>query len=99
MPTVIQRQLADGAVRKLVGLKPDGKAPAREGTEIQAAGRRAIGRSPAAASARPRRAGGHGLRRNRRCRARHRSWPCFVRGKPLPARVAALPFVPHRYHR
>ena len=23
----------------------------------------------------------------------------LVRGKPLPARVAALPFVPHRYHR
>jgi aminomethyltransferase len=23
----------------------------------------------------------------------------LVRGKPLPARIVALPFVPHRYHR
>jgi aminomethyltransferase len=23
----------------------------------------------------------------------------LVRGRPLPATVAALPFVPHRYHR
>ncbi len=25
--------------------------------------------------------------------------PLMVRGKPLPARVAPLPFVPHRYAR
>ncbi|WP_350335960.1 glycine cleavage system aminomethyltransferase GcvT [Coralliovum pocilloporae] len=31
---VIQAQLADGPARKLVGIKPDGPAPAREGTEV-----------------------------------------------------------------
>ena len=40
---VIQRQLAEGAARKLVGLKPDGKAPAREGTEIQTPDGRTVG--------------------------------------------------------
>ena len=33
-PRVILRQLAEGAARKRVGIRPDGRAPAREGTPI-----------------------------------------------------------------
>ena len=32
----IQRELADGPARRRVGIEPDGRAPAREGTEILA---------------------------------------------------------------
>lgn len=40
---IIQQQLSEGPARKLVGIKPDGPAPAREGTEIQTMGGDTIG--------------------------------------------------------
>ena len=39
----IKRELAEGPSRKRVGILPDGKAPAREGTEIRAKDGRKIG--------------------------------------------------------
>ncbi len=39
----IQRELAEGPARRRVGLKPDGRAPAREGTEILAPSGERIG--------------------------------------------------------
>ena len=39
----IQRELRDGPSRVRVGIKPEGKAPAREGTEIVDAGGNTIG--------------------------------------------------------
>ena len=49
----IQEELADGPARRRVGIKPDGRAPAREGTEILRAARRPrSASSPRAASAR-----------------------------------------------
>jgi aminomethyltransferase len=40
---VIRGQIANGVARKRVGLRPEGKAPAREGTEIANADERIIG--------------------------------------------------------
>jgi aminomethyltransferase len=97
--SVILRELASGAGRKRVGIKPDGRAPAREGTEIVDADGAVIGRitsggfgpsvdGPIAMGyiAAPQAALGTSLR-------------LVVRGSPRPARIVPLPFVPHRYYR
>ncbi len=95
----IQRQLAEGAARRLVGLKPDGRAPAREGTEIQAPDGRTVGTVTS---------GGFGPTVGgpvamgyveTGLAAPGTELVLLVRGKPLPARVVPLPFVPRRYHR
>jgi aminomethyltransferase len=97
-PTIL-RQLRDGPPRKLVGLKPDGRAPAREGTEIQDDAGHEIGKVTS---------GGFGPSVGAPVALGYveagASEPgtavrLLVRGRALPAMVAALPFVPHRYHR
>ena len=86
-------------MRKLVGLKPEGRAPAREGTEIQLPDGMPLGRITS---------GGFGPTVGgpvamgyvaTASAAPGTEVALLVRGRPLPARVAALPFVPHRYHR
>ncbi len=95
----IQRELADGPARKRVGIKPEGRAPAREGTEIVSSGGEPIGKVTS---------GGFGPSVNGPVAmgfvtASHASpgtkVQLVVRGKPLPAEVVTLPFVPHRYFR
>jgi len=92
----ILRELAEGPARKRVGLLPDGRAPAREGAEITdpEGGRIGIVTS-----------GGFGPSLNGPLAmgyvdAAHAvvGAPVMlvVRGKPLPAKVASLPFVAHR---
>ena len=94
----VAKVLADGPQERRVGLELDGRLPAREGAVVFA-GDRKIGRvtsggfSPTlghpvamAYIASDHAADGTGL-------------TVDVRGKRLPARVAPLPFVPHRYHR
>ncbi len=49
----IQKELAEGAPRLRVGILPDGRAPAREGTVVKSATASPSARSPRAASARP----------------------------------------------
>ena len=88
----------NGPARLRVGIRPEGRQPAREGTEIFAEGRR-IGvvtsggfgptaQAPVAmgyvetAFAKP-----------------DTPVTLVVRGKELPARIAAMPFAPHRYFR
>jgi aminomethyltransferase len=96
---VILRQLAEGPSRRRVGLRPEGQAPAREGSEIVDPEGTALGRvtsggfgpslgAPIAMGYVPvgRSAVGTALR-------------VVVRGVARPATVAALPFVPHRYAR
>ncbi|WP_306350345.1 glycine cleavage T C-terminal barrel domain-containing protein, partial [Ruegeria atlantica] len=39
----VQKELAEGPAKKLVGIKPDGRAPARQGVEIQCAEGNTIG--------------------------------------------------------
>jgi aminomethyltransferase len=95
----VQAQIADGPARKRVGLLPEGKQPAREGTEITDAGGAVIGKVTS---------GGFGPTLNGPLAmgyvdAAHAAVgtqvQLMVRGKALPARVAAMPFVPNRYHR
>ena len=95
----ILRELAEGPARRLVGLRPEGRAPARSGVEILDAAERPIGRVTS---------GGFspslGAPISMGYLAAGAAAPdspvgLLVRGKSLPARVAALPFVPHRYRR
>ena len=95
----IQKELAEGVTRQRVGLAPDGKQPAREGAEITNVDGAVIGRitsggfspslgRPVAMGYVPPEFACEGTAVN-----------LIVRGKPLPARVVPLPFVPNRYHR
>ncbi len=95
----IRDQLDHGAPRLRVGLRPDGRAPAREGTEIVA---------PDGTEAGVITSGGFSPSLNapiamgyvrRDLAADGSAVNLLVRGKLLPARVAPMPFVPHRYVR
>ena len=95
----IQREFAEGVSRVRVGLLPEGRAPAREGAEIATADGTVVGKVTS---------GGFGPTLNGPCAmgyvAREHSAPgtkldLIVRGKPLPATIAAMPFVPNRYKR
>ncbi|HEX5079407.1 MAG TPA: glycine cleavage system aminomethyltransferase GcvT [Geminicoccaceae bacterium] len=96
---VILRQLREGPPRKLVGIRPEGRAPAREGTEIHDANGRAIGFVSS---------GGFGPTVGGPIALGYVASPharpdtpvlLIVRGRPLPARIVETPFVPHRYAR
>jgi aminomethyltransferase len=95
----ILRELKEGPAEKRVGIKPLGRAPAREGTEIQTRDGKRIGVVTS---------GGFGPSVNGPVAmgyvaAAHAKAgtpvQLIVRGKALEAEVAALPFVPHRYKR
>jgi aminomethyltransferase len=95
----IQREFAEGVSRVRVGLLPEGRAPAREGADIATADGTIVGKVTS---------GGFGPTLNGPCAmgyvAREHSAPgtkldLIVRGKPLPATIAAMPFVPNRYKR
>ncbi|HLO78931.1 MAG TPA: glycine cleavage system aminomethyltransferase GcvT [Magnetospirillum sp.] len=94
---VIQKQLADGPARLRVGIKPDGRAPARAHTEITDADGVTIGEITS---------GGFGPSVNGPVAMGYvpaafaqpgTAVKLMVRGKPLDAKVVALPFAPHRY--
>lgn len=95
---IIRAQQAAGVDRVRVGLKPEGRAPAREGAEIahdgQVVGRVTSGgfspslNAPIAMGYVPPALSAPGTRLD-----------LLVRGKPLPAIVTPLPFVPTRYLR
>jgi aminomethyltransferase len=93
------RELADGPARVRVGIRPDGRAPAREGSAIQLPTGETIGivtsggfgptvDAPVAMGFVPPAHAAPGT-----------ELALIVRGKPLAARVAALPFVPSRFKR
>jgi aminomethyltransferase len=93
----ILRELEQGPSRRRVGLRPDGRAPAREGAEILALSRERIGTITS---------GGFGPTVNGPIamgyvRAEYADpgtqVSLLVRGKPLGASVVPLPFVGHRY--
>jgi aminomethyltransferase len=95
----IQAALAHGPQRRRVGVRPDGRAPAREGTEIISADGAPIGIVTS---------GGFGPSVNgpiamgaveRDHAAVGTPLSLMVRGKPLSARVVTLPFHPHAYYR
>jgi aminomethyltransferase len=96
---VVQQQLREGAPRRRVGLQPEGRAPVREGTELQNDKGEVVGRvtsggfGPSAAAPV---AMGYVAKE---LAAEGTPLQAMVRGKALPCRVAALPFVPHNFFR
>ncbi len=95
----IARELAEGPKRLRVGLKPEGRAPAREGTEIVDMNGAKIGVVTS---------GGFGPTLNGPLamgyvdQAHSKTGTgvqLMVRGKALPAVVVDMPFVPHNYYR
>ena len=95
----IQRELQEGPQRVRVGIKPDGRAPAREGTEIVSESGEKLGmitsggfgpsvNGPIAMGYVVAVAAGVGAKIN-----------LLVRGKLLPATIVQLPFAAHRYNR
>ncbi len=100
---VIQKQIAEGAPRRRVGLLPDGKAIAREGADIVIGGRivgkvtsggfgptigRAVAMGYVERAALPGGSAANGTKVE-----------LVVRGKPVPAEIVPMPFVKHAYYR
>ncbi len=95
----IMDQLFNGAKRVRVGIKPDGRAPAREGTEIVDSSGAPAGRITS---------GGFGPSVNGPIAMGYvrpdvandgTELGLIVRGQKLPARVVPMPFVPKRFHK
>jgi aminomethyltransferase len=95
----VQREIREGASRVRVGIRPEGRAPAREGTVITTPDGREVGLVTS---------GGFGPTVNGPVAMGYvakdvstvgTDLHLIVRGKPLPAKVAAMPFAPHRYKR
>jgi aminomethyltransferase len=93
-----ERVLGSPPARKRVGIRPEGRAPAREGAEIMAEGR-VVGRVTS---------GGFGPGANgpvamgmveSAFAASGTKLELMVRGQALPATVVPMPFVPHTYKR
>jgi len=96
---VILRQLEKGTDRLKVGIKPNGRAPARAHTEIQDTDGNVIGEITSGGFGPT--VGGPvamGYLKTDFC-AVGTALNLMVRDKALPAKVAALPFTPHRYFR
>jgi aminomethyltransferase len=95
----ILKEAAIGPRRLRVGLRPEGRAPAREGAEIQSEDGRKIGVVTSGGFAPSLNAPiAMGYVDAAQAKSGTRV-ALIVRGKPLPAAVADMPFVPHRYYR
>ena len=95
----IQGELANGPDRQRVGVRPDGRAPAREGTEIVSADSAPIGVVTSGGFG-PSVGGPIAMGYVARAHATVGTpISLMVRGKPLSARVVTLPFHPHAYYR
>ena len=90
---------ADKSTKRLVGIKPEGRAPAREHTEIQDMDGNTIGEITS---------GGFGPTAGgpiamgyvaRKFTKAGTPVQLIIRGKLRPATVAKMPFAPHRYYR
>lgn len=95
----ILRELVEGVSRRRVGLTIDGKAPAREGSEIHDSSGNLVGAVTS---------GGYGATVGgpiamgyveSKLSAPGTHLTLSVRGKNIGAQIVALPFVPHRYCR
>jgi aminomethyltransferase len=95
----VQNEISGGTKRTRVGIKPEGRAPAREGTVIQNAEGRVIGKITS---------GGFGPTVNgpvamgyveTASSAVGTPVQLIVRDKTLPATIVKLPFVPNRFKR
>jgi aminomethyltransferase len=96
---IVLRQLNEGPARKRVGLRPEGRAPAREDTAIVAPQGNPIGHVTSGSfgpSVGAPVAMGYVDRAHV---AAGTAVELIVRGVPRPARVVRLPFIPPRYYR
>lgn len=93
----VQKELRDGPSRKRVGIKPEGRAPAREGTEIQNLEGRKIGVITS---------GGFGPTLNgpvamgyveANSAVPETKINLIVRGQAMPATIIKLPFIPNKF--
>ena len=95
----IQAEITEGAAKKLVGIKPEGRAPARQGVEVQSADGEAIGAitsggfgptvgGPVAMGYVTAAHAAPGTKIN-----------LIIRGKAQPAEIVSLPFVQQNYKR
>jgi aminomethyltransferase len=95
----VQKELAEGVSRKRVGIKPQGRAPARDGTVIADASGREIGKitsggfgpsvgGPIAMGYVEAKSSVPGTKVN-----------LIVRGTSMPADIVKLPFIPNRFKR
>jgi len=96
----ILRQLDDGPERLRIGFRPADRAIAREGTEIRdESGERAVGQVTSGSFA-PSVGGPVGMGYVEKAfAAEGTELSLMLRGKRRLAKVAAMPFVPHRYKR
>lgn len=96
---IVVKQINEGVTKKRVGIVPEGRAPAREGTEIQNMAGETIGTVTS---------GGFGPSFGGPIAMGHvvasagdedTQVQLIVRGKAMPARIAAMPFVPQNYRK
>jgi aminomethyltransferase len=96
---IILRQLAEGPAKKRVGIRPEGPVPAREAAPIVDATGRGIGRVTSGGFG-PSVGGPVAMGYVETALSRPgTALALVVRDARRPARVAPLPFVPHRYFR
>ncbi len=95
----VASDLADKSTKRLVGIKPEGRAPAREHTEVQDMAGNTIGEITS---------GGFGPTAGgpvamgyvaRKFTKAGTPVQLIVRGKARPATIVKLPFAPHNYYR
>jgi len=101
--SVIQKQIAEGAPRKRVGILPEGKAIARDGAEIVLGDKNGAGKIIGKVTS-----GGFGPTMGRAIAMGYvekahsavgTKVELVVRGKPVPAEIVPMPFVKHAYYR
>ena len=104
----VRDELANGTTRLRVGIRPEGRQPARGHTPVHAPGGVAPEGAPAGNAIGEITSGGFGPSLNgpiamgyvaRAHAADGAALDLMVRGKAIAARVAPMPFVPHRYAR
>ena len=96
---VVLEQLAEGARRKRVGIKPSGRAPVREGVELVNEANRVIGMITSGGFG-PTLGGPVAMGYVETAYAKPDTvLQAIVRGKPQAVQVARLPFVEQRYYR
>lgn len=99
----VEKEIKKKPARKLVGILPEGKAPAREHTEIQDMDGNKIGEITSGGFGPSSRDGGGGPVAmgyvSRKFIKAGTPVQLIVRGKARPAKVTKMPFAPHNYYR
>ena len=95
----IKKDLIDGVEKKLVGIKPLGKLPAREGTQILSKNGKIIGKITSGGYSPSLQAPIAMGYINAEILQKNCEILLNVRGNSLPAEIVSLPFVEHKYFR